>query len=107
MSLTKGSRKSASQGQSTPKDHPRVLTSIGGDLCEYAAVQEIPNFGIHGYYAVSTEPLPKWSNTRKSEDPKARKCSVPCYMDSRDLKENFKNKIQSDKKDKRMDKIFQ
>ncbi|XP_015588625.1 uncharacterized protein LOC107264651 isoform X2 [Cephus cinctus] len=41
-----------------------IFNSVSGDLCQYAAVQEIPKFGIHGYYAISTEPLPKWSHPK-------------------------------------------
>lgn len=68
-------RKTSAELRSITGGHPRVVTSIGGDMCEYVAVQEIPNFGIHGYYALSTEPLPKWWNPRSSTASKAQDSS--------------------------------
>lgn len=37
---------------------PSIYTVIGGGMSEFTAIQEIPNFGLHGYYAISNEPLP-------------------------------------------------
>ncbi|XP_043281345.1 uncharacterized protein [Venturia canescens] len=75
ISLVK-TRTSSQQGDETVTyGHPRVMTSIGGDLCEYVSVQEIPNFGIHGYYALSNEPLSEWSNIgRRSVESKESDC---------------------------------
>lgn len=39
-----------------------IYTAIGGDMREFTAVQEIPKFGLHGYYAMSHEPLPLYVN---------------------------------------------
>lgn len=37
---------------------PSIYTVIGDGMSELAAIQEIPNFGLHGYYAISSEALP-------------------------------------------------
>ncbi|XP_048507833.1 uncharacterized protein LOC105690098 isoform X2 [Athalia rosae] len=71
--------------KSSPPVYPPVFTSVGGDLCQFVAVQEIPNFGLHGYYAISIEPLPKWSHASTNA---ARKGSMKpqhfadCFKDS-------------------------
>lgn len=44
---------------------PSYKVDISRDLKEYAAFQEIPNFGSHFYYAFSFEQLPKWQNFSK------------------------------------------
>lgn len=44
---------------------PPYKVDISRDLKEYAAFQEIPNFGSHFYYAFSFEQLPKWQNFSK------------------------------------------
>ncbi|XP_015172498.1 PREDICTED: uncharacterized protein LOC107064367 [Polistes dominula] len=41
---------------------PSIYTVIGSGMSEFAAIQEIPNFGLHGYYAISNEPLPLYVN---------------------------------------------
>lgn len=38
---------------------------------EYTAAQDIPNFGVHVYYAISKEPLPLWKNADKGVFPRA------------------------------------
>ncbi|KAK2582067.1 hypothetical protein KPH14_002771 [Odynerus spinipes] len=43
---------------------PLIYAEIGGGMREFAAVQEIPNFGLHGYYAISNEPLPLWTHNK-------------------------------------------
>ncbi|XP_047359764.1 uncharacterized protein LOC124953020 isoform X1 [Vespa velutina] len=43
---------------------PSIYTIIGGDMSEFVAIQEIPNFGLHGYYAISNEPLPLWTQNK-------------------------------------------
>ncbi|KAI4496326.1 hypothetical protein M0804_000136 [Polistes exclamans] len=43
---------------------PSIYTAIGSGMSEFAAIQEIPNFGLHGYYAISNEPLPLWTQNK-------------------------------------------
>ncbi|KAL2740229.1 uncharacterized protein V1478_000370 [Vespula squamosa] len=43
---------------------PSIYTVIGSGMSELAAIQEIPNFGLHGYYAISSEPLPLWTQNK-------------------------------------------
>ncbi|XP_046814743.1 uncharacterized protein LOC124422392 isoform X4 [Vespa crabro] len=43
---------------------PSIYTIIGGGMSEFVAIQEIPNFGLHGYYAISNEPLPLWTQNK-------------------------------------------
>lgn len=40
---------------------PPCRTNISYDLKEYAAFQEIPKFGAHCFYAVSSEPIQLWT----------------------------------------------
>lgn len=49
---------------------PHYKIDISRDMMEYAAYQEIPNFGAHFYYAFSLEPLPNWQNFNKFRVPK-------------------------------------
>ncbi|KAF5283474.1 hypothetical protein FQR65_LT13862 [Abscondita terminalis] len=51
-------------------DNPPYATEHSGDLLEYAAAQEIPNFGVHAYYAISNDPLPFWDNTERAIFPR-------------------------------------
>uniref|UniRef100_A0A0A9X7R9 Zinc finger CCCH domain-containing protein 7A n=1 Tax=Lygus hesperus TaxID=30085 RepID=A0A0A9X7R9_LYGHE len=41
--------------------NPPITTSLSSDFCQYVAVQEIPRFGIHCYFATSTEGIDKWN----------------------------------------------
>lgn len=40
--------------------HPTVSTAVSHDLTEYAAVQNIPNFGVQCYYATSPISINQW-----------------------------------------------
>lgn len=50
----------SSENEEASENSQGVSTSLSGDLREYAAVQEIPKFGIHGYYATSSESMSNW-----------------------------------------------
>lgn len=81
-------------GKSLPPVYPPVYTSVGGDLCQFVAVQEIPNFGLHGYYAISTEPLSKWSHASTNAARKAAmkpKHFADCFKDTCKLAETIKS----------------
>ncbi|KAF2905192.1 hypothetical protein ILUMI_00969 [Ignelater luminosus] len=52
-------------------DSPPYSTEHSADLLEYSAAQDIPNFGVHAYYAISNEPLPNWDRTDKAIFPRA------------------------------------
>ncbi|XP_046619152.1 uncharacterized protein LOC124304677 [Neodiprion virginianus] len=81
--------------------YPPVFTSVGGDLCQFVAVQEIPNFGLHGYYAISIEPLPKWSHASTNSAKKAKlkpKHFADCFKDTCKLAEEaYHSKNKPDK----------
>lgn len=49
---------------------PAYTTDCSPDLTEYAAAQDIPNFGVHAYYAISKEPINKWQKPEKAIFPK-------------------------------------
>lgn len=53
-------------------DYPPVTTEYSGDLLEYTAAQDIPNFGVHVFYAISRDPLPLWDNAENGVFPKSR-----------------------------------
>lgn len=48
---------------------PKVLTNISYDLKEYSAMQNIPKFGAHVFYAVSNEPMQLWKKSEHGEYP--------------------------------------
>lgn len=49
---------------------PPYKMDMSQDLKEFAVFQEIPNFGSHFYYAVSTTPLVNWQNFSKLKIPR-------------------------------------
>lgn len=51
-------------------DFPPCSVECSADLLEYAAAQDIPNFGVHAYYALGREPLPTWENANLDIFPK-------------------------------------
>lgn len=51
-------------------DYPPLTTECSADLLEYVAAQDIPNFGVHAYYAISNEPINNWENIEKGIFPK-------------------------------------
>ncbi|CAO1429178.1 unnamed protein product [Diamesa hyperborea] len=63
-------KKSLKEDRLWEKNAPPYKIDISRDLMEYAAYQEIPNFGAHFYYAFSLEPLPKWQNFNKFRVPR-------------------------------------
>lgn len=88
--------------KSAPPAYPPVYTSIGGDLCQFVAVQEIPNFGLHGYYAISMEPLSKWSHASTNAAKKATakpKHYADCFKDTCKLVESTYRMKNSDDPD--------
>ncbi|KAF5293501.1 hypothetical protein FQA39_LY02986 [Lamprigera yunnana] len=58
------------QKRSEVGDSPPYVIEYSADLLEYAAAQEIPNFGVHAYYAISNDPLPLWDHTEKTICPR-------------------------------------
>lgn len=42
---------------------PPCSIDTSADFKEYAAAQDIPDYGIHVYYAFSPDPMQYWSNT--------------------------------------------
>lgn len=56
-------------------DYPPYTTEYSADLQEYSAAQDIPNFGVHVYYASSPEPLPLWEGADKGVFPKSKPSS--------------------------------
>lgn len=51
-------------------DYPFYVSDFSADLLEYVAIQNIENFGVHAYYAVSKEPLNSWYRVDKQLFPK-------------------------------------
>nr|CAD7266629.1 unnamed protein product [Timema shepardi] len=49
---------------------PPYIVEVSSDLKEYAVAQEIPNFGVHCYFAVSNEPISEWDNAEKGFYPR-------------------------------------
>lgn len=49
------------------------ICDFSADLLEYVAIQDIPNFGVHGYFAVSKFPINTWDRVDKKVFPKAAK----------------------------------
>nr|CAD7197863.1 unnamed protein product [Timema douglasi] len=49
---------------------PPYIVEVSSDLKEYAVAQEIPNFGVHCYFAVSSEPISEWDNAEKGFYPR-------------------------------------
>nr|CAD7399291.1 unnamed protein product [Timema cristinae] len=49
---------------------PPYIVEVSSDLKEYAVAQEIPNFGVHCYFAVSNEPISEWDNAEKGLYPR-------------------------------------
>lgn len=43
-------------------DYPPFTIEYSSNLLEYCAAQDIPNFGVHAFYALSREPLSNWDN---------------------------------------------
>lgn len=43
-------------------DYPPFSIEYSSNLREYSAAQDIPNFGVHAFYALSKEPLNTWDN---------------------------------------------
>lgn len=52
------------------KSHPVVTAQVAHDLTEYAAVQEIPNFGIQCFYATSPISINQWHLTDEYSYPR-------------------------------------
>lgn len=53
-------------------DSPIYTTDYSEDLLEYVAAQDIPNFGVHAFYAFSKETLPHWHHADKAIFPKSK-----------------------------------
>lgn len=51
-------------------DYPPYSIEYSADFLEYCAAQDIPNFGVHAFYALSREPIPNWDNLDKGIFPK-------------------------------------
>lgn len=51
-------------------DYPPFTIEYSSNLLEYTAAQDIPNFGVHAFYALSKEPLSKWDNLTTAVFPK-------------------------------------
>lgn len=51
-------------------DYPPYIIEYSPDLLEYAAAQDIPNFGVQAYYAISKEPVSTWKHVYKATFPK-------------------------------------
>ena len=51
-------------------EYPAMTAECSGDLLEYAAAQDIPNFGVHAYYAFSSDPITQWDNMEKGIFPR-------------------------------------
>lgn len=66
---------------------PPYKVDVSQDMKEFAAFQEIPNFGSHFYYAVSMDPLPEWQNFSKLKIPKELTPSSLEDDDVRDARE--------------------
>ncbi|CAG2067580.1 unnamed protein product, partial [Timema podura] len=49
---------------------PPYIVEVSSDLKEYAVAQEIPNFGVHCYFAVSNDPISEWDNAEKGLYPR-------------------------------------
>lgn len=49
---------------------PAFTTDCSPDLTEYVAAQDIPNFGVHAFYAISKQPVNKWQRSEKAIFPK-------------------------------------
>lgn len=49
---------------------PAFTTDCSPDLTEYVAAQDIPNFGVHAYYAISKQPINKWQRSELAIFPK-------------------------------------
>ena len=49
---------------------PPYISDFSADLLEYVAVQNIEDFGVHAYYAISKEPLSSWYKVDKQLLPK-------------------------------------
>ncbi|CAG9767382.1 unnamed protein product [Ceutorhynchus assimilis] len=58
------------------KNFPAYTTDCSPDLTEYVACQDIPNFGVHAYYAISKQPVNKWQRAEKAILPKGTKSSI-------------------------------
>lgn len=52
------------------KTEPRVSTAVSHDLTEYAACQEIPNFGVQCFYATSPISINQWDLSNEYYYPK-------------------------------------
>ncbi|XP_050295858.1 titin-like isoform X2 [Anthonomus grandis grandis] len=55
---------------------PAYTTDCSPDLTEYVAAQDIPNFGVHAYYAISKQPVSKWQRSEKAILPKGIKSAI-------------------------------
>ncbi|KAK9883208.1 hypothetical protein WA026_001400 [Henosepilachna vigintioctopunctata] len=58
-------------------DFSPYSTDYSPDLREYVAAQDIPNFGVHVYYAISKDPILDWDNAHHAVFPKAVKRMEP------------------------------
>lgn len=45
---------------------PSYTVACSADLTEYAASQEIPNFGTQVYFAISRDPLQAWDHCERA-----------------------------------------
>lgn len=69
-------------------DHSPYICDFSADLLEYVAIQDIPNFGVHGYFAVSKSPINTWDRVDKKVFPKAAKSlkevafTPPCWTET-------------------------
>ncbi|KAL1494119.1 hypothetical protein ABEB36_009768 [Hypothenemus hampei] len=55
---------------------PVFTTDCSPDLTEYVAAQDIPNFGVHAYYAISKQPVNKWQRSEYAIFPKGTKSTI-------------------------------
>lgn len=51
-------------------DWPPFSTDYSSDLKEYVAAQDIPNFGVHVYYAMSKDPILDWDKAEHAVFPR-------------------------------------
>ncbi|XP_030746117.1 uncharacterized protein LOC115874949 [Sitophilus oryzae] len=51
-------------------------TDCSPDLTEYVAAQDIPHFGVHVYYALSSKPINKWNRSEKAILPKGTRSAI-------------------------------
>lgn len=60
------------RGLGAAGDFPPISSECSADLLEYCATQDIPNFGVHAYYAIGKEAIPNWDNAHNAVYPKGK-----------------------------------